>query len=221
MVIGEDLVTDWISIKAVEKLEKDPTELVWCEWKEGGSRYLETRWTLRELQVEKMTWKGTPQWGGAREEEEGPGSGSQTSSTKSQRAGERPVQVGGVIFDSRDFWARKSMEWRDTIGNLLVVVAQSLSLVWLLRPHGLQHMRLPCPSPSSRVCLNSCPSSRWCHPTISSSVAPFFSCPQSFPVSGSFPMSRFFPSGGQGIRASAPALILRVNMQGWFPGLIF
>ena len=66
-----------------------------------------------------------------------------------------------------------------------------------LKPHGLQHARLPCPSPTPRVCSNSCPSSRWCHPTISSSVIPFSSHFQSFPASGSFPMSQFFTSGGQ------------------------
>ena len=66
-----------------------------------------------------------------------------------------------------------------------------------LRSYGLQHTRLPCPSPSSRVCSNSCPLSRRCHPTISSSVVPFSSCLQSFPASGSFPMSQLFTSGGQ------------------------
>jgi len=65
------------------------------------------------------------------------------------------------------------------------------------RPHGLQHARPPCPSPTPGVYPNSCPSSRWCHPTISSSVIPFSSCLQSFPASGSFPMSQFFPSGDQ------------------------
>ena len=68
-----------------------------------------------------------------------------------------------------------------------------------LRPCGLQHARLPCPSPAPDACWNSCPSSRWCHPTISSSVVPFTSCLQSFPASGSFPMSQFFASGGQNI----------------------
>ena len=66
-----------------------------------------------------------------------------------------------------------------------------------LQPHGLQHARLPCPSPTSGACSNSCPLSRWWHPTISSSVIPFSSCLQSFPASGSFPMSQFFTSGGQ------------------------
>ena len=66
-----------------------------------------------------------------------------------------------------------------------------------LQPHGLQHTRLSCPSPTTRAYSNSCPLSRWCHPTISSSVVPFSSCPLSLPASGSFPMSQFFTSGGQ------------------------
>ena len=83
--------------------------------------------------------------------------------------------------------------------------------------HGLQHTRLPCPSPTPGACSNSCPSSRWCHPTISSSVLPF--CPhlQSFPASRSFPMNPFFASGGQNIRASASASVLPMNIQDWFP----
>ena len=72
-----------------------------------------------------------------------------------------------------------------------------------LWPHGLQHARLPCPSPTPWACSNSCPLSRWCHPTISSSVAPFSSCLQSFPASRSFPMSQFFASGSQSIGVSA------------------
>ena len=72
-----------------------------------------------------------------------------------------------------------------------------------LPPHRLQHTRLPCPSPAPRVCSNSCSSSHWCHPTISSSVIPFSSCPQSFPALGSFPMNQLFTSGGQSIGASA------------------
>ena len=72
-----------------------------------------------------------------------------------------------------------------------------------LWPHGLQHTRLPYPSPTPGVCLNSCPSSRWCHPTISSSVVPFSSCLQSFPASGAFQMSQLFASGGQSIGVSA------------------
>ena len=95
--------------------------------------------------------------------------------------------------------------------------AQSCFDSW--RPHGLQHARLPCPSPTPGACLNSCPSSRWRHPTISSSVVPFFSCLKSFPASGSFPMSHFFASGGQNIRASAlaSASVLPKSFHGWFP----
>ena len=80
-----------------------------------------------------------------------------------------------------------------------------------LQPHGLQYARPPCPSPTHRACSNLGPSSRWCHPTISSSVIPFSSCLQSFPASGSFLRSHFFPSGGQSIGVSASALILAIN----------
>ena len=86
-----------------------------------------------------------------------------------------------------------------------------------LWPHGLLHVRLPCPSQSPWVCSNSCLRSQWCHPTISSSVALLSSSPQSFPVSGSLPMSRLFISDGQSIGVSASASILPVNIQDWFP----
>ena len=86
-----------------------------------------------------------------------------------------------------------------------------------LRPQGLKNTRLPCPSPTPGACSNSCPSSRWCHPAISSSVVPFSCCPQSFPASGSFPVSQFFTSGGQSIGASVSASVLPINIQGWFP----
>ena len=90
-----------------------------------------------------------------------------------------------------------------------------------LRPCGLQHTRLPCPSLSPGVCPNSCPLSWWCHPTISFSVDPFSSSLRSFPASGSFQMSWLFASGGQSIGASVSASVLPVNIQGWFPlGLI-
>ena len=85
-----------------------------------------------------------------------------------------------------------------------------------LWPHGLQHARPPCPSPTPGVYWNSCPLSRWCHPTISSSVFPF-SRLQSFPASGSFPMSWFFASGGQSIGVSASVSVLPMNIQDWFP----
>ena len=86
-----------------------------------------------------------------------------------------------------------------------------------LRPHGLQHTRIPCPSPTPGAYSNSCPSNWWCHPTISSSVIPFSSCLQSFPASGSFLMSQFFTSGGQSIGVSASASVLPMNIQDWFP----
>ena len=91
---------------------------------------------------------------------------------------------------------------------------QSLSRVRLLR---LQHAKPPCPSPTPGVYPNSCPSSGWCHPTISSSVVPFSFCPQSFPVSGSFQMSQLFTSGGQNIGVSASTSLLPMNTQDWFP----
>ena len=85
------------------------------------------------------------------------------------------------------------------------------------RRHGLQHARPPCPSPTIRVYLNSCPLSQWCHPTISFSVVPFSSCLQSFSESGSFPVSQFLASGGLSIRVSALPSILPMNIQDWFP----
>ena len=86
----------------------------------------------------------------------------------------------------------------------------------ILRPHWLQHTRPPCPSPTPRVYSNSCPLSQWCHPTISSSVVSFSSCPQSSPASGSFQMSQLFTWGGQSIRVSASASVLPMNIQDWF-----
>ena len=85
-----------------------------------------------------------------------------------------------------------------------------------LRPRGPQHARPPCPSAAPRVYSNSCPLSWWCHPNISSSVIPFSSCLQSFPASGSFPMSQLFASGGQSIGVSASASVLPMNIQDWF-----
>ena len=87
----------------------------------------------------------------------------------------------------------------------------------ILQPHGLQHVKLLCLSPAPEVCLNSCWSSQWCHPTISSFVITFSSCLQSLPTSGSFPRSQFFTSGGRSIGASALASVLPMNIQDWFP----
>ena len=86
-----------------------------------------------------------------------------------------------------------------------------------LQPRRLQHSRLPCASSTPGACSNSWPLSRWCHPTISSSVFPFSFCLQSFPASGSFPVSQFFESGGQSVGVSASASVLPVNIQDWFP----
>ena len=90
-------------------------------------------------------------------------------------------------------------------------------LAWTLLVHGLQHARLPCPSPSSPwVCSDSCPLSQWCHPTILSSVVPFFSCPESFPISVPFPVCWLFASGGQITGVSISASVLPMNIQGCF-----
>ena len=109
-----------------------------------------------------------------------------------------PRQVGGLLgFSSVQF--------------SYSVVSNSL------RPHGLQHARFPCPSPTPGVYSNSCLLSQWCHPNISSSVVPFSSCLQSFPASGSFPMSQLFASGGQSIGVSALASFPPKKSQGWSP----
>ena len=92
--------------------------------------------------------------------------------------------------------------------QLVSSVTQSDPTLW---PHGLQHARFPCPSPTPGACSNSCPSSRWCHPSNSSSVIPFSSCPQSFPASRSFLMSQFFTTGGQSIGPSASASVLPIQ----------
>ena len=97
-----------------------------------------------------------------------------------------------------------------------IVVVQSLSHVWLFATPWTAAW-LPYPSPSPGVCSNSCPFSQWCHPTMSSSVALFSSCPQSFPASESFLTCYLFASGGQSIGASASTSILPMNTQGWFP----
>ena len=106
-------------------------------------------------------------------------------------------------------------------GNMSLIVTIQFSSVAqscpTLPPHGLQHTRPPCPSPTPGVHPNPCPLCRWCHPTISSSVVPFFSCVQSFPASGSFQMSQLFESGAQSIGASASAPVFPINIQGWFP----
>ena len=108
----------------------------------------------------------------------------------------------------------------DLIFRCLFLVSVQVSrsvMSYSLRPHGLQHARPPCVSPTPGAYSNSCSSSWWCHPTISSSVIPFSSHLQSFPASGSFPICQFFASGGQSIGVSASTSILPMNIQDWFP----
>ena len=115
--------------------------------------------------------------------------------------------------------------WADSLplshqGSPTVIISVQFSLSVVsdsLRPHEPQHARPPCPSPTPGVHPNPCPLSWWCHPTISSSVVPFSSCPQSFPASGSFQMSQLFTSGGQSIGISASTSVLSMNTQDWSP----
>ena len=105
-----------------------------------------------------------------------------------------------------------------TADNTASTVQFSRSVVFdSLQPHGLQHTRIPCPSPTPGAYSNSCPSSWWCHSTISSSVNPFSSCVQSFTASGSFQINQFFASGGQSIGVSASTSVLPMNIQHWYP----
>ena len=103
--------------------------------------------------------------------------------------------------------------YRMNLGPLQFSRSDMSNSLW---PHWLQHARPPCPSPTLRIYSNSCPLSRWCHPTISFSVVPFSFHLQSFPASGSFPMSQSFASSGQSIRVSASASVLLLNIQGCF-----
>ena len=113
-----------------------------------------------------------------------------------------------VSFENRNWdWSNFPFQYQFSLS----VLSNSL------RHHEPQQARPPCPSPTPGVHPNSCPLSRWCHPTISSSVIPFSSCPQSFPTSGSFQMSQLFASGGQNIGVSASTSILPMNTQDWFP----
>ena len=142
------------------------------------------------------------------------------------------LQLTVVILGA---WNQKSIKWNSfsslsilflsmcniyiyTQTNTYISVQFSRSVVSdSLRPHEPQHARPPCLSPTPRVHSNPCPLSRWCHPTISSSIVPFSSCPQSFPASGSSQMSQFFASGGQSIGVSASASVLPMNTQDWSP----
>ena len=119
----------------------------------------------------------------------------------------RKIYIDGIIklmdMSLRQFWEKVQFSHS--------VMSNSL------RPHGLQHSRLPCPSPTPGAYSNSGPSSQWWHPIITSSVVPFSSHLQSFPASGSFPMNQFFTSGGQSIGVSASASVLPMNIWDWFP----
>ena len=110
-----------------------------------------------------------------------------------------------------EIYEKGHTDWLSSVQFNHLVVSDSL------QPHGLQHARPPCPSPTPGVYPNSCPLSQWCHPAISSSVVPFSSYLQSFPASGSFPVSQFFNSGGQSTGVSALASVLPMNTQDWYP----
>ena len=116
-----------------------------------------------------------------------------------------------VAMKLKDACSLEETLWLASVQFSCSVMSDSL---W---PHGLQHARLPCPTPTPGACSNSFPLSWWCHPTISSSVVHFSSCLQSFPASGSFQMSHFFASGGLSIGVSALASVLPMNIQDWFP----
>ena len=122
----------------------------------------------------------------------------------------------GKLQPTPVFLPGKSHGWRNLVGYSPVQFSHSVvsDSLW---PHGPQHARPPCPSPTPGVYSNSGPLSRWCHPTISSSAVPFSSCLQYFPSSGSFQMSQLFASGGQNIRVSASTSVLPMNTQDWFP----
>ena len=129
--------------------------------------------------------------------------------------GEDPMASGTAVATAvLDWWPAKGSGIRGPWAEAQNWVQFSRSVVFdSLRPHESQHARPPCPSPTPRVHSNSRPSSRWCHPVISSSVVPFSSCPQSLPVSESFPMSQLFAWGGQSIGVSVLASVLPKNTQ--------
>ena len=116
-------------------------------------------------------------------------------------------------------WGIVQMSEEDSIITFIITSVQFICSIMSnsLQPHEPQHARPPCSSPTPRVHPNPCPLSQWCHPTISSSVIPFSSCPQSFPASGSFPMSQLFTTGGQSIGVSASTSVLPMNTQDWSP----
>ena len=117
----------------------------------------------------------------------------------------------------REMQIKTAMSYYLTLVRISSVQFSRSKVSISLQPHELQHARPPCPTPTPRVHSNSCPSSRWCHPAISSSVVPFSFCPQSFPASESFPVSQLFTWGGQSTGVSALASFLPKNTQGWSP----
>ena len=125
------------------------------------------------------------------------------------------TQVSHISSGAFTSWATREAHAKRVFYNQFSSVAHLCPT--LCEPHGLQHDRLSCPLPNPRVCSNSCPSSQWCHPTISSSVIPFVSCLQSFPALGSFQMSQCFASSGQSIGVSALSSVRPLNIQDWFP----
>ena len=129
------------------------------------------------------------------------------------------MQLSGQGASTHIYYTEKIKIWLIVISMHTTVSVQfSRSFVSnSLQPHESQHARPPCPSQTPGVYSNICPSSRWCHPAISSSVVPFYSCPQSLPASGSFPMSQLFAWGAQSIGVSASASVLPMNTQDWSP----
>ena len=147
---------------------------------------------------QRMAWPTLSSWAGA----------------SSRRPWDHPVSSCRTKLDSLSQESIQSYVER-LIWRLTLLKMCSSAMSDSLWPHGLQHARLPCPSPTPRACSTSWSLSQWCHPTISSSVVPFSSCPQSLPASGSFPMSQLFARGGQSIGVSAAASVLPVNIQDW------
>ena len=123
----------------------------------------------------------------------------------------KEIRICQIVDWNWRYWYKPVQIVFSSVQFSCLVVSDSL---W---PHGLQQARLPCPSPTPKAYSNSCTSSWWCHPIISSSVIPFFSHLQSFPASGSLQMSQFFASGGRSIGVSASASVLPMNIQNWFP----
>ena len=125
-----------------------------------------------------------------------------------------------LILEAKQGWAWLVLGWEKCLFKAFAYFSVQFSHSVVsdsLRPHELQHARPPCLSPTPGVHSNPCPLSLWCHPTISSSVIPFSSCPQSFPASGFFQISQLFTSGGQTIGVSASTSVLPMNTQDWSP----